>query len=376
MRTDKKKFSTRLMAALMAGTLVVGMMGMSVFAADRDSGSETSRDVIYKNMTEVPITKNIITDGNTYAPNATFNFEVKEGAKGEFKNQVVKAGISGGLTVSGSVTFTAGGSAAATYTNDTGAKLVVNKTILNTAGIYHYEVREKDLPSSATNKAYEGILKDNAVYDVYVYIYNNKEPDIVAVKNGTTAKAEVVFNNNYGAKGNDSTHDITIRKVLSGNQTVPTDEFTISVKVNGATGEKYKVVVANAPTGATGATEPASIISGTETPFIVKGNTTIRIYGLTETDKVTVTETKDGKDRGYIAPVYSVTTSTDGSKSQNTIDKGVYIIKDGTQATVTNTKDVPSPTGIILNYGPYILMIALAGSMAAFFFFKKNRKEA
>ena len=360
MRTDKKKFSTRLMAALMAGTLVVGMMGMSVFAADRDSGSETSRDVIYKNMTEVPITKNIITDGNTYAPNATFNFEVKEGAKGEFKNQVVKAGISGGLTVSGSVTFTAGGSAAATYTNDTGAKLVVNKTILNTAGIYHYEVREKDLPSSATNKAYEGILKDNAVYDVYVYIYNNKEPDIVAVKNGTTAKAEVVFNNNYGAKGNDSTHDITIRKVLSGNQTVPTDEFTISVKVNGATG----------------ATEPASIISGTETPFIVKGNTTIRIYGLTETDKVTVTETKDGKDRGYIAPVYSVTTSTDGSKSQNTIDKGVYIIKDGTQATVTNTKDVPSPTGIILNYGPYILMIALAGSMAAFFFFKKNRKEA
>lgn len=375
MRTDKKKFSTRLMTALMAGTLAVGMMGMSVSAADGDGASETPQDFIYGNVTEVPITKNIITDGNTYAPNATFNFKVSEGVAGEFRNQVVKAGIAGGLTVSGSATFTAGDAVAATYTNDTGAKLVVNKTILKNAGIYHYIVEEENLPSSATNKEYEGILKDNAVYDVYVYIYNDKggEPDIVAVKRGTTAKAEIVFNNNYGAEGNDSTHDITITKLLSGNQTVPTDEFTISVKVNGATGEKYKVVVTNAPTKAT---EPTSITSGTETPFTVKGNTTIKIYGLTETDEVKVTETKDGKDRGYIDPIYSVTTSPDGSKSQNTIDKGVYITKDGTLATVTNKKDVPSPTGLILNYGPYILMIALAGSMAAFFFFKRNRKEA
>ena len=29
MRADKKKFSTRLMAALMAGTLAAGMMGMN-----------------------------------------------------------------------------------------------------------------------------------------------------------------------------------------------------------------------------------------------------------------------------------------------------------------------------------------------------------
>lgn len=370
MRTDKKKFSTRLMAALMAGTLAVGMMGMSVFAADGDSGSETPRDVICKNMTEVPITKNIITDGNTYAPNATFNFEVKEGAKGEFKDQVVKAGISGGLTVSGSATFTAGDVAAGTYTNNTGAKLVVNTTILNTAGIYHYTVKEENLPSSATNKAYEGILKDDTEYDVYVYIYNNGDgPDIVAVKKGTTAKAEVVFNNNYGAGENDSTHDITITKVLSGNQTVPTDVFTINVTVNGATGEKYKVEVGNVPTGAT---EPTSITSGTPTSFSVKGNTTIRIYGLTENDTVTATEAEN--EQGYTA-TYSAAKVGEW-ESEKKINLGVTILKDNAQATVTNTKDVPSPTGIILNYGPYILMIALAGSMAVLFFFKRNRKEA
>ena len=59
MRADKKKFSTRLMAALMAGTLAAGMMGMNVSAASVHSGNP---------ITTIPVTKNVLTDGNTMAP--------------------------------------------------------------------------------------------------------------------------------------------------------------------------------------------------------------------------------------------------------------------------------------------------------------------
>ena len=48
MRADKKQFSTRLMAALMAGTLAAGMMGMNVSAASVHSGNP---------ITTIPVTK-------------------------------------------------------------------------------------------------------------------------------------------------------------------------------------------------------------------------------------------------------------------------------------------------------------------------------
>ena len=67
MRADKKKFSTRLMAALMAGTLAAGMMGMNVSAAVVHSGNP---------ITTIPVTKNVLTDGNTMAPNTTFPIPV------------------------------------------------------------------------------------------------------------------------------------------------------------------------------------------------------------------------------------------------------------------------------------------------------------
>ena len=50
MRADKKKFSTRLMAALMAGTLAAGMMGMNVSAAGVHSGNP---------ITTIPVIKSV-----------------------------------------------------------------------------------------------------------------------------------------------------------------------------------------------------------------------------------------------------------------------------------------------------------------------------
>ena len=324
MRADKKKFSTRLMAALMAGTLAAGMMGMNVSAAGVYSGNP---------ITTIPVTKNVLTDGNTMAPNTTFEFEVAVADAGTFndgnKDQVVYKGIAGGLTAETGAAFTPGGkgSAAETYTAE--GSLKTDAAVFERPGVYHYTVTEK-----ANN--YEGVTTDTTSYDVYVYVYNRTDGlyvgNVVSAKNGD--KADLIFNNDYGQdKNKDTTHDVVIKKVITGNQAVESDTFQLVVTVTGTAGEKYKVTLDNA--------EQNPLTSGEKATYTVTNNTEIHIYGLTEGDKVQAVE--EANTQGYQA---------------------------------TYTTGLSEGTLTILNYGPYILMIALAGSMAAFFFFKRNRKEA
>ena len=203
MRADKKKFSTRLMAALMAGTLAAGMMGMNVSAAGVYSGNP---------ITTIPVTKNVLTDGNTMAPNTTFEFEVAVADAGTFndgnKDQVVYKGIAGGLTAETGAAFTPGGkgSAAETYTAE--GSLKTDAAVFERPGVYHYTVTEK-----ANN--YEGVTTDTTSYDVYVYVYNRTDGlyvgNVVSAKNGD--KADLIFNNDYGQdKNKDTTHDVVIKK--------------------------------------------------------------------------------------------------------------------------------------------------------------------
>lgn len=346
MRADKKKFSTRLMAALMAGTLAAGMMGMNVSAASVHSGNP---------VTTIPVTKNVLTDGNTMAPNTTFEFEVAVADAGTFndgnKDQVVYKGIAGGLTAETGAAFTprGKGSAAGTYTAE--GSLKTDAAVFERPGVYHYTVTEK-----ANN--YEGVTTDTTSYNVYVYVYNGTDGlyvgNVVSARNGN--KTDLIFNNDYGQdKNKDTTHDVVIKKVITGNQAVTSDKFNLVVTVTGTAGEKYKVTLDNV--------EQNPLTSGEKATYTVTNNTEIHIYGLTEGDKVQAVE--EANTQGYQA------TYTTGL-SEGTLT----ISSDGSEATVTNTKNSTSPTGVILNYGPYILMITLAGSMAAFFFFKRNRKEA
>lgn len=344
MRTDKKKFSTRLMAALMAGTLAVGMMGMSVSAAGVHSGNP---------VTTIPVTKNVLTDGDTMAPKTTFEFEVAVADEGTFndgnKDQVVYKGIAGGLTAETGAAFAPGekGDAAEIYEGE--GTLKTDITAFKRPGIYHYTVKE-------SSNTYPGVTIDDTTYDVYVYVYNGTTGlyvgNVVSAKNGD--KADLVFNNDYG-KEKDTTHDVIITKVITGNQAVESDTFQLVVTVTGTAGEKYKVTLNDV--------EQDPLTSGEKATYTVTNNTKIHIYGLTEGDQIQAVE--EANNQGYEA------TYTAGL-SEGTLT----ISRDGSEATVTNTKNSTSPTGIILNYGPYILMIALASSMAAFFFFKRNRKEA
>lgn len=360
MRTDKKKFSTRLITAMMAGTLAVGMMGMSAFASESTTP-----------ITNVTVDKTVKTDGNTYAPNTTFNFIVKNGDADTFEGNTVFAGVTGGLTAGTGAEFSPTKQGMNTVSSSYSATgtLKTDVSKFTEPGIYHY------LVSEAANN-YEGVQTDTTVYDVYVYVYTNTDGslyvgDVAAIKliNNKKTKTKLAFENNYGAGENDSTHDIVIKKIITGNQAKLDDTFTVTVTVNGTSGEMYKVVLDEGKTG----TRTESITSGTSKDFTVTNDTTIHIYGLTESDKVTVVE-KDNT-LGYSASYSVVKKSDDSVVSTKKINEGVNVTNDGSKAEVTNTKSITSPTGIVMNYGPYMLMVALAGLMAAFFLRKRNHEE-
>ena len=97
----------------------------------------------------------------------------------------------------------------------------------------------------------------------------------------------------------------------------------------------------------------------------VTDNDTIHIYGLSASDKYTVNETEANMN-GY---------TTTYSNTDVTTADGATVTADGTEMTVTNYRNASTPTGIAMTYGPYALMVALAGGMAALFLRRRNRED-
>ncbi len=346
----KRKLLSRVSAVAMASAMMVSMFGMSASAAGVTTGDDIE-SVTYK--------KTVTTDGNTYAPNTTFTFTVSNGdagtltTDGKNSNVVYKAGLTGGLTAGEGVTFTPSGSTPLTSYEETGY-LGVNADVFDEGGVYHYVVQE----SSTT---YEGVIIGGETYDVYLYVYSDKGElyvgNVVAMEEGTTTKADLNFTNNYGAGENDSTHDVTITKNITGNMANMEDTFHFDVSVSGTTGEWYKVVVKENAEDTTGI--ESHIASGDTVTYEIGHNGTIQIFGLSANDEYTVVEQEANQD-GY-------TTTITGQASGK-------LTSDGTQVTFENKKDATAPTGIIMNIAPYIILVAFAGIAALVFLRRRNRE--
>ena len=335
----------------MASAMMVSMFGMSVSAAGVTTGDDIE-SVTYK--------KTVTTDGNTYAPNTTFTFTVSNGEAGILSfdgtnsDVVYKEGVTGGLTAGAGVTFTPNGSTPQVSYEQTGS-FGVDADVFEEGGVYHYVVKEE-------STTYEGVIIGGETYDVYLYVYSDKDElyvgNVVAMKEGTTTKADLNFTNNYGEGDNDSTHDVTIKKNITGNMANMKDTFNFNVSVKGAEDEWYKVVVKESAEDIAG--EEYHIVSGETATYEIGHNGTIQIFGLSASDEYTVTEVEANQD-GY------TTTVTEGKASGQ-------LTNDGTQVTFENKKDATAPTGIIMNIAPYIILVAFAGIAALVFLRRRNRE--
>lgn len=159
-----------------------------------------------------------------------------------------------------------------------------------------------------------------------------------------------------------SLKDLTVSKVVTGNQADLSDEFDFSFTVTPASGSTNTSVRYNYD-----GKENQAVTTGQEVKLEGVGNgDNFVITGLAEGDSVTITET-DTQNRGYTT-TYKVDNETaqDGTTAK--------VTGKNSKVEFTNTRSADIPTGLIENIAPFVIAIAAAGFIL-FIYFKNNKKE-
>ena len=366
----KKKIFSRIAAGVMtvamAITLLPGTM-KTVNAAEP--------------VTSASLDVNLYKRADVYAPNTTFEFEVTnltaeqakatnggKDLKPPFKNAPAGAVKPGTIelapaaedltetSISKKLTFT----------------LVADKFTTEGIGTYRYKVKQKE-------GTYEGIK-----YDV-----GERYLDVTVATDGTNfyiASASLVlyqedgqlvksgaFVNTYGVnkpdtenpvpKPDGTVNDLVISKTVTGNYGERDKKFIFEITINGAEGEWYNLEG-----------QPA-IKKGTAARIELKHGDTVKIYGLTENDTYTIKELEADDYKTTFETKLNGTNKAGGSgnikTATGTIDAGTSL---QTQEVAFTNDRTGSATGFASSYGPYALMVVLAGAVA-FVLFRKKRAE-
>lgn len=216
-------------------------------------------------------------------------------------------------------------------------------------GIYRYIVTET---VKAPTAGIDGMTLASAkTLLVYVEQVDGVNSIAAVIVDGATEenKSDFTFTNTY------DTNNVTVKKVISGNQANMSGEWEFEITVTGQTGEKF-------------ATSKDGVVleSGVPTKVKLGHNQTITIYGLSAKDTYTVKETYANTD-GYETKIDGVKTAN-GVATGNAKEKDVSIV-------YTNTKQITTPGGVIMTIAPYALMLVLAGAFAVVFLSRRNRAE-
>lgn len=342
-----KRSIRRLSAAAMVLAMSATVLTATAFADNVGVGVDS-----------LTIKTTIETDGKTYAPNTTFTYTIATADATTYDGTKVYAGVAGGAyfaTGKNTITFSA---ADGTSNLTKSTTIFTGGSKFTKPGIYHYTVQQ-------TAPDYDGLAQDTAARDLYVYVtYGTNTAlqvsNVVLVK-GTTKSDEWI--NDYG-KHNGTIKQLTVQKVTEGNLANKTDPYEIKVTITSnqenTSSNQEKYLTNYTPKGEAA---PISLSSGVTYTFQLANDQSVEIYGLSGTDKYTVDEDdKYATDDGYTV-TGEVLTATAMAVDNVIADR---------QVTVTNKKETSTPTGVMMNAAPYVLMVAVAGGVAFFFLRRKH----
>lgn len=349
-----RKFNLKKIAAfVLAGTMAIGMSA-TVFAAYPSGNALT---------VATKFTKTFTTDEDTYQPPATFTFTKPIGVAPTDDEKVsgipVSDGNKGPDVTLGSANF----KAATTIGPKTADVSITYGDLTNVVpGVYKYSFSEVE--STNTN-----IKCDTTTKYLYVFVaLNNEGKKTITGASMISGTSKVPgITNEYGKdKDNkDTLHDLTITKDITGAMANMNETFTFKVKVTSADKKaKYKVVVTRK-----GEVDSKITFIDTNTEASInnigKGDS-IKIYSLAKDDSYTVEEV-GANTNGYTAKINGKA-DEDGKINGEVADADVEVKYD-------NNKEAVTPTGIIMNYAPYIAMLAAACALAVVFF-NRRREDA
>lgn len=421
---------TRLLSMLSAIAVSATMLTATVNVNAADMANATN-GVLSTSDTTLKFTKEIVLHNNEgaaqiYGPEITYNYVINPyevtaaDVITDAAGKVVKAktGVTGGVSLTDSkaeftstepVTLTSGKAVV-----DDGLEAAVDLTKFETAGVYRYKITESTAEGALTNA---NIIRDSANYssdrylDVYIkngasglevsafvmfHVGTNETTTIDGQDTTTTAKKTTGYDsgdhNGSGSFDPDDgnmadkyyTYNYTVKKVITGDLADKSHEFpfTVATTASSKAGQNFFVQKNSdaASVGTIGATHDVSVK--------LANNDTLTLIGLPASATVAVTETNDtiesykgkavkptlgeklldetnGKNLGFDAK--NLTNYTPTSETAPTKNTEI------TDTVFTNTLEEMSPTGVILTYGPYAIMLGVA-----FFFigmFLRNKKK-
>ncbi|WP_033163861.1 DUF7601 domain-containing protein [Sharpea azabuensis] len=327
---NKQLFRKSMTSFAVAGTMLFSAAAPA-FAADT-----TTKDPLkptFKKVVDVQ-------DVDTYQPAETFKFTVKgvDPTENETRNGMKVSTGTGTITAKDVTTDTAK-NGNQTYTS----AFDLSQLTFTQPGIYKYEVKE----TSGTNK--------DMTYDVstrYLYVFVKRENGNVKVYDSELvqdATKSDTFTNKYGV--DNEFKDLTIKKEVTGVMGDTQKDWNFDLTLTSGSGRSTYVVKQG--------NETKTLTSGQTYEFTLKSGESIKVENLSTTDTYTVTEDESGQDN-YV-------TTGEVKEAKNMADEDVT-------ETITNKRDEVTPTGIMMMYGPYALMVALAGALGLFVA-KKHRAE-
>ena len=346
MKTRAKRLAAILMAAVMTAAMAVPAFAASD-TTDSEAATETGSTTGIA-ISSMDFTKVVDADANTYQPEETFKFTVAGATAGEnekYNGAVVSTGT--GSITAADVTTDPTLMGKQTYKSS----LDFSSLSFDQPGVYKYTVTE----TKGTNK--------DMTYDkkrtLYVYVRWNSAGDATEIYGAAMTEDESTtksanFTNVYKTSGDttDEFKDLTVKKKVTGAQGDTSKLFNFQLTITSGSGRKYYKV----STTANGSAE--QLESGKTYDFQLKNGDKIVVENLSTNDTYMVIETESGKD-GY-------TTTGEVNQAKAMVNKD-------TTETITNNKDAVTPTGIVMSYGPYMLMIAAAAVLA--FVFLRKREE-
>ena len=367
MKTRAKRLAAILMAAVMMTAIAV-----PAFADDGqtdNASSTTSSEAAAKagdkdagKITSMAFTKTVDAANETYQPEETFTFTVAGVGvtSGEtYDDHVVYAGNAAGVT--GTITADS-----VKTNNELMGKQIYNSSLdfsgisFPQPGIYKFTVSE--------TQGSNADMKYDTTRNLYVYVrWTDNTQTATEVygaamsKDTSTGKKSANFENEYKKtnKTQEDFQDLTISKTVTGSQGDISKYFEFTLTITSGSNRKYYNVSTVADNTEEGKNK---IEAGKPYTFKLKHGQSIVIEDLSGNDSYTVSE------NNYTADGYKTKIGSDETRT-----KTETMPRSATTVAFENNKEAVNPTGIIMNYGPYIAMIVAAAVLG--FVFLRKREE-
>lgn len=350
MKKQLKKISALLIAAAVTAALAVPVLAESV---TNPVGTPDGPAI-----TSMKFNKSIEADAETYQPQVQIGFVVAGAAVSpneEHGGEPVKQGV-GTISVADINTAPEQKGTKVYSTDFDFTQIFTGSDKITQPGVYKYTVTETltpSLPDLETDTALLYIYVRQGASGLEVYGSALIDPKQAGAKTG-------VIQNVYKHSGKDPSktfRDLTIEKEVAGAQADDADrtrlfDFVLTI-ASGSGRTTYAVSTTRNGSAAT-------LTAGVPYTFKLKHGETVKVENLSSADTYTVTETN-------VDNHFTVTGDVKNAKAMNA-DADVT-------EKITNTRRSATPTGILMDYGPYALMVA-AAIVLAMVFFRRRREEA